>query len=414
MIKKFYSNRHRPGWKYDAKRKQYYSWGFDIRLTDGRRKREPGFLSEAEVQAVLARIRLAEKDLRYGFIAEPKQEAPTVRELAEKHVPRIVSRREEVRARRVLNTLCEVIPAGLKVNELQTAHLSSFAERRQSEGLGPSSVDRELNIISSALNLAPDYFPDALRGWSLPKIPRPKHSKRRRERVINAAEVAKLLTWLYAPQRKEEREAHAFNRRTVGHVFRTALLTGARKGELCKLRWSQVDWGAMVMQVIGTKTEKRVMQTVRYLKITLPIAEILNERLAVNSEFVFTRGGNEVTDYYEIMGEARDALGLAYGKDVIGGFITHDARHTAVTRMLQAGCDLATIGSITGHHDKTLILRYGHASTESRDRAMGVLEKLATSETLGLGLDRTAKDAMIYSGNVKGMVPEVGRKRRKA
>ena len=412
MIKKFYSRRHRPGWKYDSKQKKYWSWGFDIRLADRRRKREAGFLNQAEVEAVLARIKLAEKDLRYGFITA--KEIPTVRELAQTHVAKLTSRREEVRARRVLNTLCEEIPEGLKVNQLLTAHIDGFVSRRRKEGLGPSSVDRELNIISSALNAAADYYPE-LRNWQTPKIPRPKHSKRRRERVINAAEVARLLTWLYSPQRQNETEAQMMNRRNVGHVFRTALITGARKGELCKLRWSQVDWGAMVMQIVGTKTEKRSIQTVRYLQINETIAEILNERLSLSKvEFVFTRAGGEVTDYYEIMKEASKELGLPYGKDVIGGFVTHDARHTAVTRMLQAGCDLATIGSITGHGDKTLILRYGHATTESRDRAMGVLEKLATSESLGLGLDTVGKDAMIYSGNQQGLVPEVGRKRRKA
>jgi integrase len=413
MIKKFFSNRHRPGWKYDSKKKQFYSWGFDIRLSDGRRKRENGFLNEAEVQAVLARIKLAEKDLRYGFTAPA--ETPTLHELAEKHVAKLTNRREQVRARRVLNTLREEISEDLKVNELLTTHLDRFVERRQREGQAPSSIDRELNIISSALNSAKDYYPEQLRNWNTPKIPRPKHSKRRRERVIKAGEVARLLTWLYTPQRDNETERRAAQRRNVGHVFRAALLTGARKGELCKLRWDQVDWGAMVIQIVGTKTEKRVQQTVRYLNITAPVAEILNEREAVSkTDYVFTRAGGEVTDYYEIMREAKEALGLPYGKDVIGGFVTHDARHTAVTRMLQAGCDLATIGSITGHKDKTLVMRYAHASNESRDRAMGVLEKLATSESLGLGLDTAGNNALIYSGNQKVMVPEVGRKRRKA
>jgi integrase len=411
MIKKFYSNRHRTGWKFDSKRKQYYSWGFDIRLADGRRKRENGFLNEAEVQAVLARIRLAEKDLRYGFI-EPK-ETPTLRDLADKHVPKL-SRRESIRARRILEALCEEAPAGLKVNGVLTSHIDKLVDRRRKDGCGLSTIDRDLNIVSSALKSAADYFPE-LRNWTVPKIPRPKHSKRRRERVINAGEVAKLLTWLYQAQRADEREARANNRRNVGHVFRIALLTGARKGELCKLRWSQVDWAAGVMQIVGTKTEKRAVQTVRYLQITPTIAEVLNERLSVSrGDFVFTRNGGEVTDYYEIMREACDALRLPYGKDLIGGFVTHDARHTAVTRMLQAGCDLATIGSITGHHDKTLILRYGHASEESRNKAMGVLDKLADDQALGLNLDRVGKDAMIYSGNSKGVVPEVGRKRRKA
>ncbi len=76
--------------------------------------------------------------------------------------------------------------------------------------------------------------------------------------------------------------------------------------------------------------------------------------------------------------------------------------------MLKAGRDLATIGSITGHADKTLILHYGHASTESRDKAMDVLESFAGSETLGLGLDSIGTNALIYEGSRRSLVPEVG------
>lgn len=69
---------------------------------------------------------------------------------------------------------------------------------------------------------------------------------------------------------------------------------------------------------------------------------------------------------------------------------------------------MATIGTITGLTDKSLILHYGHASTESKDQAMDVLEKFAGNETLGLGLDTISKDALIYSGMRRGVVPEVG------
>ena len=120
------------------------------------------------------------------------------------------------------------------------------------------------------------------------------------------------------------------------------------------------------------------------------------------------RDGGEVTHYYNIMREACEAVGVTYGRNVVGGFVTHDARHTAVTRMLQAGRDLATIGSITGHADKTLILHYGHASTESRDQAMDVLEKFAGNQNLGLGLDTIGNDGVIFEGMRKGLVPEVG------
>ena len=218
-----------------------------------------------------------------------------------------------------------------------------------------------------------------------------------------------MLTWLYSPQRYGETQAQAAQRQNVGHVFRTALLTGARKGELCKLRWDHIDWGALVMQIVGTKTEHRSEQTVRYLKITDTLREILRERMGESiGVYVFTRDGGEVTHYYRIFAEACEAIGIPYGREIPGGFVTHEARHTAVTRMLQAGRDLATIGSISGHKDKTLILHYGHASTESRDKAIDVLEDFAGNETLGLGLDSTGTNGLIYQGTRRSLVPEVG------
>ncbi len=112
-------------------------------------------------------------------------------------------------------------------------------------------------------------------------------------------------------------------------------------------------------------------------EITPTIEAILRER-AVNSnwEFVFSRTGNSVTHYHKILSDAAKQCGLIYGKFKRGGFITHDARHTAITRMLQAGVDLSTVGSITGHSDASLVLHYSHATRESRRNAVSILENL--------------------------------------
>src|SRR5688572_31759487 len=104
MIKKYYSNRNRAGWKYDARLKKYYSWGFDIRLEDGRRKREPGFDSRTHAESAVARASALEKEIRYGFVIP--QEVPTLREVCNKKLDLIANRRELVRATRVLGTLC--------------------------------------------------------------------------------------------------------------------------------------------------------------------------------------------------------------------------------------------------------------------------------------------------------------------
>ena len=57
--------------------------------------------------------------------------------------------------------------------------------------------------------------------------------------------------------------------------------------------------------------------------------------------------------------------------------VLHDARHTATTRLRQAGLDLATIQSVTGHSDKTMVLYYSHATLASRERAAAALEAYA-------------------------------------
>ena len=402
MIKKFYSNRNRPGWKYDARLKKYFSWGFDMWLASGRRKRETGFLNKDDVESAVSRVRQLEKEMKYGFVAPP--ESPTLEDACQKKLSLTVSRREHTRAKRVLSSFCRVAQVK-RVTEVRTEHLQRFIDLRRKD-ISPQSADRELNIIAAMLRTAVIHFP-ALSEWVVPRIPHPKHSKRRRERVISIQEVAKVLTWLYSRQ-DNETAAQVRNRRNVGHVFRVALLTGARKGELCKLRWSHVDWDAGIIQITGTKTENKSVQTTRYIAIDRMLDKILRERETFGGQFVFTRAGGEVTHYYKILKRACNACGVVYGKDVAGGFVTHDARHTAVTRMLQAGIDLATIGSITGHQDKTMILRYGHATTESQRRAMGVLENFAGFDALGDGLETATNGMDFFLGNQQSMVPEVG------
>jgi hypothetical protein len=125
--------------------------------------------------------------------------------LAAKHLEQISNRHEKIRATRVLNTLCAEIGETLTVDELHSSHLLKFVERRRQDGLMPSSVNRELNIISAALNAAPMYFP-ALSSWRPPKIPRPRHSKRRRERLITLEELTRLLTWLYRQREEKKRQ----------------------------------------------------------------------------------------------------------------------------------------------------------------------------------------------------------------
>nr|MBA4185661.1 hypothetical protein [Acidobacteriota bacterium] len=64
-VKKVFSNKAKPGWKYDEKTKQFWSWGFDIWLENGKRKRESGFGSRQLAENAVSRIRINEKEGKY-------------------------------------------------------------------------------------------------------------------------------------------------------------------------------------------------------------------------------------------------------------------------------------------------------------------------------------------------------------
>jgi integrase len=375
-IKRFYSRRkERPGWKWDMEREQFWSWGYDIWLREPKRRvRESGFASRGDAEAAVGRIRRLEKEEKYGFITAGS--APTLGELIEKRLASIRNPRERTRSSRILGDLVAVLPTSMKVVELKSAHLQLFVERRLADGIKPQSVNRELNSVAACLNAARTLFA-RLDQWVPPRVPRPKCPKGRRERLITSEEVEKLLEYLLAPRQEGERAAAARARHEVGLILRFALLTGLRHGEINRLRWEHMD-SERSLKVVGTKTEM-VSNSTRYITpLTPTMLEIIAERRRLSkSPFIFTRSGGTLPKFYRIIQQACEACGITWGRDAEGGMVLHDARHTATTKLLQAGLDLATIQAITGHSDKTMVLYYSHATIESREKAAAALEAYA-------------------------------------
>jgi len=63
-------------------------------------------------------------------------------------------------------------------------------------------------------------------------------------------------------------------------------------------------------------------------------------------------------------------------------FRFHDLRHTAATRMADAGADAFTLAAILAHSDIRMTSRYTHATDEARRRAV---ETLAAAPQVGNG-----------------------------
>jgi hypothetical protein len=60
-INKFYSNKVKAGWRFDAKQNKFWSYGYDIYLESGKRKREPGFATKDVAESAEFRKKLTQK-----------------------------------------------------------------------------------------------------------------------------------------------------------------------------------------------------------------------------------------------------------------------------------------------------------------------------------------------------------------
>ncbi|MCD9188615.1 MAG: tyrosine-type recombinase/integrase [Pyrinomonadaceae bacterium] len=426
-VKKFYSNKAKPGWlenpnykpKYKPKKgenadeflKKYYSWGFDIDLEPvewdefgkpkRNRRRESGFKDYKTANAAVGRIRLAEKNSRYD-LNENKLIYPLLSDLFQKRLNDITDRAEKVRALRVFQFLLDALfdegYQKIRLNELKTAHLNFYIKYRRKSEVKDSTIKREMKPISSALNQAVNYYPE-IENFVVPKMPDLKVPKTRRETVLQSIEVEAIVSELMKSRLAEESQAGYLSRQRAGLLFALSSVTGARPGELVALRETDILLDLNVLRITGTKTRFQTAKTVRYFPLIQIVRSILIKALELKfAEYIFARNGTLTGTYYDAVKTACTNCGFKYGRKTPGGIIPYDLRHTATTLLMQSGADFETVKSITGQSQATL-WHYTHANKNSIERAVSVLENFAEKSlekaTIGRSSDTNKEDEIL-------------------
>lgn len=387
-VKKFYSTKAKAGWKFDAKQNKFWSYGYDIYLESGKRKRESGFATKDLATSAAARIKLGEKNKKFELVDLSK--FPTCAELFQKRIDNVPLRGEKVRSQRVLQTILDTLPDDLPINELTVSHINNYISARQKEAVKDETINRDLRTVRATLNQAKTFFPD-LENYEPPKFRFLKTEKTRRERIVSSVEIKQILIYLMKPQSDEESEKIFLSRRRAGLLFLLSAVTGARPGELVALQSSDILEDLQVLRITGKKTRFKTAKTIRYFPLLPVVRKILGEAVAIQSgELIFTQSGTLTATYYDQIKDACRAAGIVYGRKAANGLIPYDLRHTATTLIMHSGADFETVKSITGQSAATL-WHYTHANNESISRAVAVLESFADASTGnnfdGLGLD---------------------------
>ena len=189
--------------------------------------------------------------------------------------------------------------------------------------------------------------------------------------VLSRAEQARLLSGIYGEL----------------DPFKIALLlclyTGLRLGELCALKWTDIDLKNMSITVNSTvqriAVQGRMTRTLlleaapksessrRTIPLTAEIIKLLTQ-LKENRPYVF--GGDTPLEPRTMQYRYKKLLKEADVDD--RNF--HILRHTFATNCIENGMDVKALSEILGHSDVKITLnRYVHPTMESKRKQIGLL-----------------------------------------
>lgn len=215
--------------------------------------------------------------------------------------------------------------------------------------LSAATVNRYLASLSSVFNYALEHEIIDEHPMKAGKVRKLEEGTGRR-RILNAEEEGRLLV-----------AAEASSWPMLSLFVRMCLTTAARKSEVLKLKWSQIDLDASIAVLPTTKNGRpRALPLVTEIRVELQKAKKVR---ALQSEFVFFDPAkpDRPKNIDTVWRDCRAAAGLLNDReDPLDRVYLHSTRHTAVTRMLKGGANLAQAAAVSGHQTLAMLKRYEH------------------------------------------------------
>jgi len=259
------------------------------------------------------------------------------------------------------------------LDRLSPFHLDAYYTRLRRGGLRPGSIRQIHAVLRGALGQAHRW------GW-LPTNPAAAtRPPRRRKPTIDPPSPEQARRLLDEARRVS---------RQFGLLVRLAVVLGARRGELCGLRWEDIDFDTRTLTIrtgiadvagrlVETDTKSHKPRTI---SLDADTARRLRrhrrwaERFAASQDtgldtraFVLSEVADGTKPYrpdkatWTFRGVAKRA-GLPKTR-------LHDLRHFAATQLIGAGCDVRTVAGRLGHGQPWTTLNTYAAFLPERDHA---------------------------------------------
>lgn len=221
---------------------------------------------------------------------------------------------------------------------------------KHGERRSAATVNRHLSVLSKIFSLAVDA--ELVDGNPCQRVKKLRLNNQR-TRVLSVDEERNLFSALG-------------DNDLVKQIVTVALHTGLRRGEIFNLKWFDVDFNRGFIQIRESKSGGK-----RVVPMNATVRMLLGNSKR-KSEYVFPspKTGGRLDNVKRSFRRAVHTAGIE-------DFRFHDLRHTAATRMADAGADAFTLAKILGHSDIRMTARYTHATDAAFRRAVENLDEKA-------------------------------------
>lgn len=265
------------------------------------------------------------------------------------------------------------------ITESDISRLHSMGSSTQTE------ANRRREVIRKMFNIAQGWYPKAITKNPAVGPSITPYNENERERFLTKSEIARLIQSLYTLEAEGKRRHGA-----SVNAIRMILFTGARPGEVFKMKWDQLDLdeGVWSKPASTTKQKRR-----HHIPLAQDAATLLKHILSqgTDSEYVFPSRNSPARPIGEVRKTWSKVIDTAEIENEIGTRL-YDLRHTFATHLVASGQSLFSVGKLLGHSTTKVTERYAHADLDGLRAALGSIDQVFSDASNVTALPQRSKD----------------------